>query len=127
MVRHPAYRTRKYDAKLDADVIRSRILAHRDTMVEQEEAIFAELAEVERKCKIVCDNAGVSVMYLPFYHDFARECYRIGKTHAEVTRVNEVQFMWTKWVSRGLTGSILTKLALMCGTDLSTYGEAGGA
>jgi len=120
-LRHPVFRTRKYDAKLDPTVISARFAAHRDTMVEQEEAVFAELAEMERKAKIVLNNLGISVIETPFYLDFVRECYRIGKRHAEQTRINEVYFHYQKWLLRGLTGSVLTSLALLCGTDLSMY------
>lgn len=31
-MRHPAYRLRKYDAKMDPDAIRTRFLNHRDTI-----------------------------------------------------------------------------------------------
>lgn len=120
-MRHPVFRTRKYDAKIDADVIRSRILAQRDSMVEQEEAIFAELSEVERKAKIVLEEAGVSVVDMPMYLCFARQCYKIGKNHLSTTRINEVYYKYQMWVSRGLSPTYLASLALLCGTDITAY------
>ena len=121
MTRHPVFRTRKYDAKMDATVISSRFAAQRDGMVEQEASMFAELSEVERKAKIILEEAGVSVVQIPMYFDFARQCYKIGKKHLEATRVNEVYYKYLVWLNRGLNNTLLTKIATLCGTDLTAY------
>jgi len=121
MTRHPVFRTRKYDAKIDATVISARFAAQRDGMVEQEASMFAELSEVERKAKIILEEAGVSVVQIPMYLDFARQCYKIGKIHLEATRVNEVYYKYLVWLNRGLNNTLLTKIATLCGTDLTAY------
>jgi hypothetical protein len=121
-LRSPVFRSRKYDSKMDADVIRSRFLAQRNDMVEQETAVFAELTEMERKAKILLNHNGVSVIQTPMYLDFVRQCYRIGKRHAEKTRVTEVWIKMQTWLTRGLNSSILSSLALLCGTDITQYG-----
>jgi len=120
-MRHPVFRASKYDAKMDATVIGSRFAAQRDSMVAQEQAMMAELSEVERKAKIVLEEAGVSVVQIPMYLDFARQCYKIGKNHIGITRINEVFYKEQVWVNRGLAADILTELAMLCGTDLAAY------
>lgn len=120
-MRNPVFRTRKYDAKMDATVIAARFAAQRDSMVEQEASAFAELSEVERKAKIVLEEQGISVVQIPMYLDFARQCYKIGKNHLEATRTNEVYLKAIVWSGRGLNGVILASLAALCGTTISAY------
>jgi len=121
MTRDPILRARKYDAKMDATVISARFAAQRDGMVEQMQAKSAELSEVERKAKIILEEAGVSVVQIPMYMCFARQCYKIGKKHLEATRINEVYYKYLVWLNRGLNAAVLTKIATLCGTDLTAY------
>ena len=121
MVRSAIMRTRKYDAKMDPEAIRLRFAAQRDTMVEQVEAKFAELAEVERKAKTVCELAGITVNLIPSYLNFARQCYRLSQQFSQVTQTNEVYYRYVTWVARGLTGSVLKDIAELCGVDIEAY------
>jgi len=121
LTRHPVFRARKYDAKMDATVIGSRFAAQRDSMVEQEQAMFAELSEVERKAKIILEEAGVSVVQIPMYLDFARQCYKIGKKHLEATRTNEVYYKYLVWLNRGLNATLLSNIATLCGSSIAAY------
>jgi hypothetical protein len=121
LTRNPVFRTRKYDAKMDATVIAARFAAQRDSMVEQEASMFAELSEVERKAKIVLEEAGTSVVQIPMYLDFARQCWKIGKNHLEATRVNEVYFKYQVWLGRGLNGPLLVSIAALCGSNIAAY------
>jgi len=106
---------------MDATVISARFAAQRDGMVEQEASMFAELSEIERKAKIVLEEAGVSVVQIPMYLCFARQCYKIGKVHLEATRINEVYYKYLVWLNRGLNGALLTSIATLCGTALTAY------
>jgi len=121
MARDPILRARKYDMKMDATVISARFAAERDGMVEQMQAKAAELSEVERKAKIILEEAGTSVVTIPMYLDFARQCYKIGKNHLEATRINEVYYKYLMWLQRGLNNTLLTSIATLCGTDLTKY------
>ena len=121
MPRAPEFRTNKYDAKIDGDVQKARIDTYKIHMVDQAAARFAELYEVERKAKNILNENGVSVIEIPMYLDFARECYRISRTHSSTTRLNEVYFHYLKWVNRGLTAALLADMATLCGTDISDY------
>lgn len=121
MTRHPAYRLRKYDAKMDPDAIRTRFLNHRDTMVEQEESIFGELALTEEKAKVVCENAGISSINIPGYLNFARQCWKYFKKFSQTTQTNEVTFWFNHWVARGLNATVLAGIAELCGVEIAGY------
>lgn len=120
-MRHPAYRLRKYDAKMDPDAIRTRFLNHRDTMVEQEEAIFGELVLVESKAKSVCEAAGIPSISIPGYLNFARQCWKFFKKFSQTTRTNEVTYWFNHWVSRGLNATVLADIAELCGVTIAGY------
>jgi hypothetical protein len=113
--------SRKYEAKIDGDVVKARIDAQKSTMVEQVQALFAELHEVVRKAKVVAEAAGVSTILLPAYQSFARQCYKISKNFTGSTRTNEINIAFEKWVSRGLDGQVLADISELCGTTISGY------
>jgi len=120
-LKHPAYRLRKYDAKIDPEAIRMRFAAHKDTMVEQEEAIFGEIALTEAKAKTVCEEAGIPTYQIPGYLNFARKCYKLTKNFSQTTRVNEVNNWFNLWVSRGLNATVLASIATLCGVTIPGY------
>lgn len=123
-MRPAVFRTRKYDAKMDPEAIKLRFAAHRDTMVEQVEAKFAEIAEVERKAKRVCETAAISVHEIPAYLNFARQCYRLSQQFSGATQINEVYYRYQTWLNRGLAAAVLTNVAELCGVDLTEYPAA---
>jgi len=120
-MRSPYFRLRKYDAKVNADSIRQRFLDHKDSMVEQEEAIFGELVLIESKAKAVLEADGITTIEIPFYLDFARQCYKYFKKFSQTTRTNEVQNWFNHWQSRGLVGAELAKVAALCGITIPGY------
>lgn len=124
-MRQAVFRTRKYESKMDPDAIRSRFLAQKDSMVEQEEAIFAEIVEVERKAKRVCEAAGLPSMVIPAYLNFARQCYKYSKNFSQTTQLNEVYHWYVHWSSRGFNATVLASIAELCGVDIAEYGLTG--
>lgn len=122
-MRPSVFRLRKYEAKMDPDSIKQRFLDHKDSMVEQEEGYFAELVLIESKCKAVCEAAGVPTIMLPWYLDFARQCWKYFKKFSQVTRTNELTYWFNHWVSRGLNGTILANVAELCGVRIPGYPE----
>ena len=106
---------------MDPDSIRQRFLDHKDTMVEQEEAIFGEIVLVESKAKSVCEAAGIASINIPGYLNFARQCWKYFKKFSQTTRTNEVTFCFNHWVSRGLTASVLADIAALCGVTIAGY------
>lgn len=106
---------------MDPDSIRQRFADQKDTMVEQEEAFFAELALVEEKAKSVCEAAGIPSINIPGYLNFARQCWKFFKKFSQTTRTNEVNYWFTHWVSRGLTAAVLASIAELCGVAIPGY------
>lgn len=122
-MRSAVFRLRKYEAKMDPDSIKQRFLDQKDSMVEQEEGVFAELVLIESKCKSVCEAAGVATIMIPWYLDFARQCWKYFKKFSQATRTNELTFWFNHWVSRGLDGYILANVAELCGVRIPGYPE----
>jgi len=120
-MRHPAFRLRKYDAKMDPDSIKQRFADQKDTMVEQEEAIFGEISLIEAKAKVVCEAAGIASCDIPTYLNFARQCYKFFKKFSGLTRTNEVLFWFNHWVSRGKDATVLASISALCGVSIPGY------
>ena len=123
MVRSEVYRTRKYEAKIDDTSIAQRFRDQKPDMVEQMSARSAELVLIEEKAKAVVEAAGVSVIQIPFYLNFARQCYRIARQFSQATRVNEVYYRYLYWFHQGLDDTILRDISELCGVNLSVYPE----
>lgn len=121
MVRSSANRIAKYDAKLVGDVIKNRIDAQRDSMVAQETGKFGDLVGVEEAAKNLLVGWGTSVVLIPSYLAFARECYRIDNKHQGEIGVNEMCIAAAKWNSRDLLLYYLQQIAFaVTGVDISS-------
>jgi hypothetical protein len=117
MVREATYRKAKYEAKIDADVVRSRIASLKSSMTEQMESKAAELATIEKNIKAILE-AQTSPIYsiqVPFYLNVGRELYRLQKKFGGKTFTAEAIVVLDKWKSRGLTQSVLGAIAELFG------------
>ena len=112
MVRSATYRTSKYAAKLVGDVVKNRIDAQRDSMVEQETNRFADIVAAEEAAKNLLVGWGISTMLVPFYLSFARQCYSITQKHAGSIAVEEICIRANAWETRGLDIYYLQVIAL---------------
>lgn len=102
MVRSATYRTSKYAAKMVGDVVKNRIDAQKDSMVEQITNRFAEMVAFEEACKNLLVGWGISTMLTPFYLSFARQCYSVTRKHAGAIAVTEICIKANAWYERGL-------------------------
>lgn len=102
MVRSATYRTSKYASKIVGDVIKNRIDAQKDSMVEQETAVFTDMVAVEEATKILLEGWGISTMLTPFYLSFTRQCYSVDRKHSGATAVTEICIKANAWNERGL-------------------------
>jgi len=121
MVRSETYRTKKYEAKMDDTSIAQRFRDQKIDMVDQMAARSAELVLVEMKAKKIIEAAGIAVILVAQYLNFARQCYRLARQFSQATQINEVYYRYQYWVSQGLTPAILTDIAALCGIDLTDY------
>jgi len=116
MVRPASRRKEKYEAKIDADVARSRILAHKASMVEQMESASADLATMEAEVKRVVEaQATVYSHLIPAYLNVGRQLYRLSKTFTGETFKAECKVVCDKWKAKGLTSAILIAIAKLFG------------
>lgn len=112
MVRSATYRTSKYASKIVGDVIKNRIDAQKDSMVEQETNRFAEIVAAEEATKNLLVGWGLSTILVPWYLSFARQCYSITNKHAGAIAVEEICIRANAWETRGLDIYYLQEIAL---------------
>lgn len=112
MVRSATYRTSKYSSKMVGDVVKNRIDAQRDSMVEQATNRFADLAAAETATKQMLEGWGLSTVLIPFYLSFARQCYSITQKHSGAVAVEEICIRANAWETRGLDIYYLQEIAL---------------
>lgn len=117
MVREASRRKAKYEAKIDADVARSRILALKTSMVNQMEAASADLATVESEVKRVIEGQTTSIYSheIPAYLNVGRELYRLSRKFSGTTFESEAKIVCDKWKAKGLQVWALTEIAKLFG------------
>lgn len=111
-MRPAGYRTSKYSAKLVGDVIKNRIDAQRDSMVEQVTNKFADIEAAETATKALLEGWGVGTIVIPFYLSFARQCYSITQKHSGAVAVQEICIRANAWETRGLNIYYMQVIAL---------------
>jgi hypothetical protein len=119
MVRSQTYRQKKYEVKIDADVIRSRFAGLKPIMVEQTAAKFTDLAANETNVKAVIEPLGIPTIQIPFYLNYARELYSLTQRFSGKTLENEAKLLGSKWKARGLAEDTLIKIAAQFGITLT--------
>jgi len=118
MVRSSAWRVRKHKAKVVPDAVRRRIEAERDSMIEQEYAVFGTLEALENKIQSILMEAGVSSIQFPIYYSFARKLeFKKQKFGGRMLDI-EVQIAYEYWKARGLDPTILQDIANAVGTPV---------
>jgi len=117
MVRDASRRAQKYEGKIDADVSRSRILALKTTMVEQQQARQAELATNEAEIKRVVEGQTTPVYghMIPAYLNVGRQILHLSKKFSGTTLQKEANEVCKKWKNKGLDQYIITAIAKLYG------------
>ena len=119
MVRDATYRQKKYNAKIDPDVIRSRFTKLKDTMTEQTSVRFSDLVSIEEQTKEICHNNGIVSMFIPAYLNVARELYKKSTKFSGSTLEKEMCIIRAKWISRGLDAGTIDAIIQLFGLDPS--------
>lgn len=121
MVRPQAYRIKKYEGKITGDVVKARIDALKDVMVEQQHVRFSDLVNLENTVKSIVEPQGVSSIMIPHYINFGRELYSLAQRFSGTTLSNEAKLVFDKWKARGLTEALLKAIAQAFGIDTSGW------
>ena len=119
MVRPGEYRTRKYAAKMDPDVIADRFEKLADHMRYGMRTHIPALAVVENEVKIICERHGIKSWQLPFYMNVARQLYRIVMRHIGDTAKAEAQLVANTWATRGLDTTVIAEICKLFGFEIT--------
>lgn len=109
MVKHPAFRIRKYEKNVGGEAVGRRVDAVKSVMVDLEKEYLPQIAQVEEKVKRIVEAAGVPSYQVAQYINIGRQCYSIARRFGGLTRDAEHQNVVDKWVSRGLNAELAAK------------------
>jgi len=111
MVKEAWVRVKKYGVKIDPEAVRIRVSALKPLMVEQQNLMQASLTSVEESVKPILEEAGISVIKVPFYLAYSKAIWGKAQKFSGSTLDLEVQFVYEVWKARGLDPAILQKIA----------------
>jgi len=112
MVRDASRRITKYTAKIVGDVVKNRIDALKDSMVEQVTDKFAALVDIENEVKSKLNTWGVTSITVPFYLSYARRLYKLSNKHSGGTLNTEACIATKAFIDRELDPYYLQQIAL---------------
>jgi hypothetical protein len=117
MVKSADKRKAKYEAKIDADVQRSRILAQKDAMVSNAEGAMANLAQLETEVKAAIEGSTPTIYSheIPAYLNVGRQLWRLQNKFSGTTFAGESAAVLGKWHDRGLDDTALGLIAALFG------------
>jgi len=118
MVRDSVLRSKKWDKKIDADIVKQRFSALKSVMHEQINNYFANISDFESRVKKILEEKGISVTQIPFYLAYAREIFSLMfYSFTSETLKNEELAIRQKWVSRGLDNDTLMQISKLLGIE----------
>lgn len=111
-VRDAIKRVRKYESKLDPEIIGKEYARLRKSMVEEISAYFAKISEIEIKTKAVLSECDLPVSVIPSYLCYTRELYRLSEKYAGFPLFREIRIAEAKWRGRILSPEILKMIRI---------------
>jgi len=115
MPKDPTLRARKYEAKFDGDVVRSRFVALKSLAVEQTNAYQSQLAAMEGQVRTILASHGLPTWQNPVYLNAGREMLKKANSFVGSTLTNEILVIIEKYAAKGLVRSILIEIAKIFG------------
>jgi len=123
MVRPAHRRSTKYRTGIDADLTARKLRALKPVMVDLETPYLAQITEVERKVKRICETAAVPSYEIAQYINYARQLFSKSTRFESLTLTNEAQYLTDHWISRGLSCPILIDVAELFGIVVTCEAE----
>jgi len=121
MVRSATNRVQKYKAKIDADVIRSRIASYGDYMKTQQETKQAEIATIQSDVKNIVDSHGIApTLVIPFMR-IAMKLYKLKSKHSGSVLENEAKYELDKEYNRLVDSGFDATKAGEVLSDIASY------
>ena len=97
-----------WDTKFDTERIKAILDAKRPSMLQHVQSVFVSLDQMETQVKQCVDGLGAATILYPFYLDFGREVWSLQqKGISGESLAQECATLIAKWVSRGLSMSVL--------------------
>jgi len=115
MVREASRREKKYEAKVDAEVLSRQTTALKPLMVKGQRDYFPQITSLEQRIKRLVEAKGVTTLQVRDYLNFGREMLDLSKRFSGTTLNAEAQLKVNKWSERGLDGSTLVEVAQLVG------------
>ena len=104
-----ADRAKKFRAKLNGDNRKRLYDTQKKRMSDLEREATEELVSIENKVKQICSGSE-SVIAIPYYIIYAKELYRLRRTHTALTLRKEALIIEDKWKARGYSPGILERI-----------------
>lgn len=108
MVRGGKTRIERWKEKLSGDTRKQRYDSQKQFMVRKEANATRDLVRIEEEVKIL--TQGEPIILIPYYIIFAKEIYSKQNKYKSRTLINEIEILETKWIRRGLSGTLLDHL-----------------
>ena len=108
----PNKRIANYIYGMNIERIKEDLTAKRPDMIAAMTERINDLYQYEQLVKgVLASEDAVTVIQVPFYHDFAREIYSKQQTHPGGAQLNnDVALLLAKWKGRGLTEAVLIRI-----------------
>jgi len=108
----PNKRLANYIYGENPDRIKEDLVAKKPDMVAAMKQRINDLYQYEQLVKgVLASEDAVTVIQVPFYHDFAREIYGKQRVHPGGAQLNnDVALLLAKWKGRGLTEAVLIRV-----------------
>jgi len=104
----PTKRISNWDQKYNLERVSAILTEKRPKMLQNMSSVVPLITAMELQVKQVCDGAGVPTIQYPFYLCFGREMWSLTRSDISGESLAlEAATQIAKWVSRGLTQSLL--------------------
>lgn len=118
MVRDAEKRKRKYEAKVDPDVLKAQTTALKPSMIKHQSIYMGVVTDLEERIKKLVEAEGVTTLQVRDYLNYGRELLDLSRRFSKTTLLAEAQTKAQKWSDRGLDPSLLQSVAEFFGLSL---------
>ena len=122
MVKSADLRITKYTQKFSPTVVSERFTNLKDMAVAEVQVRFSEFAQLEATVKSAIESLVPYPTLIPQYLALARELQAKAHKYGGLVLYNEAQMVKTKWVGRGLVGSVIDVILGVIGISPAIYG-----
>ena len=101
-------RLENWKRKSDGEMRKRLYDLQKEKMCKLETIATESLVRIENQVKHIVE--GAPILHIPYYMIFAKEIFRLQKSHEAQTLINEAEILEEKWRARGLDYTFLQKI-----------------